>query len=84
MYRCLLNIAASLLATLMLLAGQCRADDVSRQDLAAVEIQVPSGYLGKWYTEDDDETRILLLRVSVKNRHSELITVARSDWKLTA
>lgn len=56
---------------------------VESEPLPAV-LQVKSGYLGRWYTEADDETRILLLRVSVVNQSSGSLTVSRSDWKLIA
>lgn len=51
---------------------------------AFAEVQVSSGYLGKWYTEDDDETRILLLHVSVTNRRKDAITVSLANWTLIA
>lgn len=54
------------------------------RDAAAPQIIIQSGYLGKWFTEDDDETRLLILRVSVTNQHARPITVARSAWLLTA
>jgi hypothetical protein len=48
------------------------------------EIRINGGYLDNWFTEEDDETRILLLRVSVTNRHSKQITILPKAWKLTA
>ena len=54
------------------------------RNAVAPRIIIQSGYLGKWFTEDDDETRLLILRVSVTNQHARPITVARSAWQLTA
>ena len=52
---------------------------------SAPKIQIQSGYLGRWFTEEDEEeTRILLLRVSVQNQHEKPITVARSAWNVLA
>ena len=68
-------------ATLCSLFGA--AFDAAESEAPFAEIAVKSGYIGKWYTEDDDETRLLVLRVSVANRHPKPITVPRSAWKLT-
>lgn len=58
-------------------------EDASKPKTRFADISIKSGYIGNWYTEDDDETRLLVLRVSVVNRHSELITVSRAAWTLT-
>jgi tetratricopeptide (TPR) repeat protein len=55
-----------------------------REASPAAEIRIEGGYLDNWFTEEDDETRILLLRVSVTNRHSKQITISPKAWKLTA
>lgn len=81
-----------ILATAWLPALLCAADgqpvttepSADANGSAVAEVQVSSGYLGKWYTEDDDETRILLLHVSVTNRHTGPITVSLANWKLIA
>ncbi len=59
------------------------AKDVAKSKTRSADISIKSGYIGNWYTEDDDETRLLVLRVSVVNRHSGPITVSRAAWKLT-
>jgi tetratricopeptide (TPR) repeat protein len=88
-------VIALTLALGMFPAHSSGADDVAPADAddtaqraervqkSAPKIQIQSGYLGRWFTEEDDETRILLLRVSVQNRHKEPITVARSAWNVT-
>ncbi|MFT5093526.1 MAG: hypothetical protein ACI93T_002355 [Porticoccaceae bacterium] len=58
-------------------------EDAANAKPSFAEISIKSGYIGNWYTEDDDETRLLVLRVSVVNRHSKPITVTRAAWKLT-
>ncbi|MFT5095499.1 MAG: hypothetical protein ACI93T_004346, partial [Porticoccaceae bacterium] len=46
-------------------------ENVAKPKPRFAEISIKSGYIGNWYTEDDDETRLLVLRVSVVNRHSK-------------
>lgn len=58
-------------------------DGAARPKATFAEVTIKSGYVGKWYTEDDDETRLLVLRVSVANRQAGAITIPRSAWKLT-
>jgi hypothetical protein len=58
-------------------------EDAAKPKTQFADISIKSGYIGNWYTEDDDETRLLVLRVSVVNRHSGPITVSRAAWKLT-
>lgn len=58
-------------------------EDAAKPKTQFADISIKSGYIGNWYTENDDETRLLVLRVSVVNRHSEPITVDRAAWKLT-
>ena len=50
---------------------------------ATVEVDISGGYIGTWFTEEDDETRILLLKVVVTNRHDAPIVVPRKAWKLS-
>lgn len=58
-------------------------DDSSQPKAPFAEITVKSGYVGNWYIEDGDETRLLVLRVSVANRHAQAIAIPRGAWKLT-
>lgn len=93
MSRPYLKFAAIALAISSRLASQSLADDLNRTGVAllagesaipTVDLQIKSGYLRRWYTEDDDETRILLLRVAITSRASEPITIRQSNWTLTA
>jgi tetratricopeptide (TPR) repeat protein len=47
------------------------------------EIRITGGYLKTWATENDGDTRILLLRVSVTNHGSNPMTISPKAWKLT-
>ena len=58
-------------------------ENSSKKTAALVEVQISGGYIGTWFTEEDDETRILLLKVVVTNRHKTPITVSRKAWKLS-
>mgnify|MGYP002628089971 CR=1 FL=1 len=59
------------------------AQTAATQTAAIVEVQIDGGYIGTWFTEEDDETRILLLKAVVTNRHEAPITVSRKAWKLS-
>lgn len=58
-------------------------ENTSKKTAALVEVQISGGYIGTWFTEEDDETRILLLKAVVTNRHKAPITVSRTAWKLS-
>jgi len=95
MYRRVLYLIAFpiLLGTLLggrpILAEQAEVEPAaspeksSKKTAALVEVQIIGGYLGTWFTEEDDETRILLLKAVVTNRHQAPITVSRKAWKLS-
>ena len=59
------------------------AQTAATQTAAIVEVQIDGGYIGTWFTEEDDETRILLLKAVVTNRHEAPITVSRKALKLS-
>ena len=71
-----------------ILCTQSFSDEQGEQNVAPnaapVEVKIQSGYLDTWFTEEDDETRILLLRVSVQNRQQVPLTISPEAWKLTA
>ena len=58
------------------------AAKASKKTTTPIEVQISGGYIGTWFTEEDDETRILLLKAIVTNRHEAPITVSRKAWKL--
>ena len=67
------------------LCGQSFADEQTvAPNTAPIEVKIESGYLDTWFTEEDDETRILLLRVSIQNRQKVPLTISPEAWKLTA